>query len=709
MPAQRVVRADAPSHSTLAAQLATQRSRCFVGRQTELAMFESFAAPGSPLALWFIHGAGGIGKSALLQRLLDDANRRALPHLYLDARRVAPNPPAVEQAVAGLAGNRSLAAYCAGWQRPLLLVDTFEYWLELSDWLCRDFLPRLPANLALIVAGRHEPGPDWYANPYWRERLCTTPLPALSGDECMHYLQARAVPAQRAKLLTEFSRGNALALAMAADTVTRGHIDDLTAAGGWSVYEALLARFTREAREPGEQLALDACAVAYQLTEDLLARVFECDDVSWRFRWLADLSFIDHGPNGLYPHDIVREALMQTMSRRAPGRYEWLARTVVNWVVDRMEGASDLTPAAAAQVGADGMYALRDVAVVQYYLNAERSRSLYVDRVRSDADWRALADMTWRHEGDESCAWFEFWRRRYPDNVMVIRGIEGDARAYVLRLDMERLAVDDRDADPLTRRLWQFIQSRIQPVSGEHLVFNRFWVNYDYAAYGSPEKTQMMMAITNYNMTTPNLRLTAQVFGTRTPSWPQQARAIGLHLVDEQAIAVGEHTYHIFYNDWLRESPMRYYRLFADRCIAFEHAMQGMTPHVPTPVSLDRVAFRDAVLDALRHWQRSAALADNALLASASVIEVVGAHTDVHARVATLIELMSAAIDAVRQQGRRRYGKILHGAYVEPARTQQAAAVALDMSYSSYRRNLAEARNALVAELWRRELAARGD
>lgn len=693
--------------STLASRLAANRVRCFVGRNVELSAFEAFTAPVSPHRLWFISGPGGIGKSALLARMRDQAHAWHLPLLFLDARHVAPNPPAVRRAIVAAAGGLSLAAYCAAHARPLLLVDTFEHWHDLSDWLRRDFLPGAPANLGVIFAGRTEPDSAWLNDDSWRAAMRVTHLPNLSGEHCMRYLEQRAVPAHKAGVLSEFSKGNALVLAMAADAVRDGGHLELAPESGLSVYQTLLDNLLREARHADEYLALDACAVAYQLSEDLLARMLGRDDASALFEWLAGLTFIDCGSEGLYPHDIVREALMQTMPRRAPGRYEALVRIAVNWVVDRMESDHDLSLADAARVGAQAMYALRQVGVVQYYLHAEGADSLYVDRVRSEAEWNALAAMTRLHEGDESCAWFEFWRHRFPDNVTVIRGIQGDARAYVLRLEMERLEAKDRDADPLTRRLWRFIQETVQPAADEHMIFNRFWVNYDYRAYGSPEKTQMMMHITNTNLSTPDLRLTAQVFGTRTPSWPQQARAIGLHLVDQQAIAIGEHTYHIFYNDWLRESPMRYYRLFADRCIAFEQSMRGVTPAAPVSAGLDRDAFRDAVLVALRQLQQPAALADNPLLASAAVASAAGRAADAQTRISAINDLVSTAVKALKQNSSGRYQDVLRSAYIEPARNQKAAAAELDMPYSSYRRNLAEAREALVTELWRREQACR--
>lgn len=696
-----------PVRGTLGQRLAARRARLFVGREAERERFADFADADSEQVLWFLFGPGGIGKSTLLWRMRDTAEALGSPCLIIDARTVQPNPPAVRHALAQAAGNRTLAQFSARHQRPLLLIDSFEYWQDLEPWLRQELLPGLPGNLGVVIAGRRAPADDWQRQPGWSGLIMTTQLEALSGDECASYLGLRDIPTTQFEPLLRFSGGHPLALAMAADAAAAVGELKLGDASGESVYQTLLKVFTREAEHSEQVIALDACAVAHEMTEDLLARMLGRDDARECYAWLAGLSCIEPGRKGLVPHDIVRGVLMHTMATRAPGRYQALARIAVNWVVERMEGESWLAPAQAARLGAQAMFALRRVPMVQHYLAAEGAFNLYVDRVRSDADWAALADMTLRHEGPESCAWFEFWRQRYPENVTVVRGIQGQARAYILRLDMEALCPDERSADPFTRCLWQAIETRFGARPGDRIAFHRFWVNHDYAASGSPEKTQMMMSITSHNLTTPNLRLTAQLFGTRTPSWPQQARAIGLHLLEDSAIRIGEHVYQIFYNDWVREPPMRHYRLFADRCLAFERTMGGLSAAAPVSQPLSRDAFKAAVVDALRDLHRPGKLERNPLLGSALVLAANS--PDQSDGVNLLVEQVKTAAAELVQAGERgrRLHRVLVCGYLAPAHSQKQAAAALHMGYSTYRRQLASARDAISEVLWRRERAQR--
>lgn len=694
--------------TTLAQRIAAQRASYFVGREQELAAFQTFVAPESAYVVWFIIGAGGVGKTALLQYLHDAAKRMALDCVYVDARQVPPNPVAVQAALARACHHDSFQAFCAARQQPLLLIDTFEHWQVLEPWLREQFLPSLPDSLQVVICSRTEPSLEWRSDAGWQGLLLLTHLGGLEPQDCGEYLDRRGLDTQAQQQLLAFSRGYPLALAMGADSLAAGYdVGADSAVKDDSLIQTLLESFTSEARDNAQRQALDACAVARALNESQLAAMLGSNDVSALYAWLGGLAFVEAGETGIFPHDLVREVLMQQMSKHTPGRYEAFAQAAFDWTVDRIEAAQSLSWDEAARLATDGMYLLRALPVVQHFMSPTGTRALYLDGARTQ-DYAALVDMVARHEGPQSLAWFEFWYARYPESVRVIRDVHETPRGFFMMLDMEALEPEARDSDPLTRRLWRALCDDLALRPGEHAPFVRFWCSAEHGQSQSPVKTQILMAISTYNLMTKNLRLTAQVFGD-SPDWVQQAGALGITLLPGEDIHIGERAWRIYYNEWQREPPTRYYRRFAHRCIGFSSTIAGKAAPAQPYAVLDETPFKEAVASALKHLHHPAALVANPLLASALVVENTNRGADEQARMRVLGQQINAAVEGLAEAGvcGPQWQRILHRTYLAPAPSQKQAAAALNMGYSTFRRQLAVARVALVEALWQREKAAR--
>jgi replication-associated recombination protein RarA len=100
-------------------------------------------------AALYLYGPPGIGKSALLRQLADDATAVR--------RRVVP--------VCGRVVGASVAAFTDAASpalsdpRAVLMIDAFEACSELEGWLREQFLPRLPDGVLVALAGRQPPEP----------------------------------------------------------------------------------------------------------------------------------------------------------------------------------------------------------------------------------------------------------------------------------------------------------------------------------------------------------------------------------------------------------------------------------------------------------------------------------------------------------------------------------------------------------------------
>jgi hypothetical protein len=159
--------ADATTLRTVEDRLRGARRAGFVGREGELELFRSaIAASEPPFSVLWIQGPGGVGKTSLLSALAEAAEARGRTPVRLDLRTIEPSPPAFLAELERVAGGA-----LEHWERPVLLLDTFEAASALEGWLREAFLPGLPAGALVVIAGRHGPGEDWRRDPAWRDLL----------------------------------------------------------------------------------------------------------------------------------------------------------------------------------------------------------------------------------------------------------------------------------------------------------------------------------------------------------------------------------------------------------------------------------------------------------------------------------------------------------------------------------------------------------
>ena len=84
-----------PLASTVADRLKSARRRRFVGRTAEVELFlGALVVPEPPFSVLWIHGPGGVGKTALLGAFAEAAGDAGVDVVSLDLRAIEPSPPA---------------------------------------------------------------------------------------------------------------------------------------------------------------------------------------------------------------------------------------------------------------------------------------------------------------------------------------------------------------------------------------------------------------------------------------------------------------------------------------------------------------------------------------------------------------------------------------------------------------------------------------
>ncbi len=116
--------------------------------------------------------------------------------------------------------------------------------------------------------------------------------------------------------------------------------------------------------------------------------------------------------------------------------------------------------------------------------------------------------------------------------------------------------------------------------------------------------------------------------------------------------------------------------------------------------SLSYAEFADAVRQALRVMAHPSALARNPLTRSRTL----AAHRDSDAAARALRAVLEKAIESLKADPRtEKFHRVVWHTYVRPASTQEAAAEALSLPFSTYRYQLARGLDQVMAQLWARE------
>lgn len=673
------------------------RLRGLVGRADEFAVFrDAVEAAELPWSVLYVFGPGGVGKTTLLHAFAAFCRETQRTAVSLDARNIDATPEAFMEAL----GN-ALEADDA--QRRVILVDTYEALEPLQEWVRDVFVPQLPANTLVVLAGRQPPPASWRADLGLQSMTRMVSLRNFSPEESRTYLHNRAVPVAQHQAALDFTHGHPLALSLVADVFAQRGDTRLGPDAPPDVIQALLERFVQKAPGPLHQAALEVCALAHLTTEALLEEMLSPPDARVLFDWLRGLSFVESGWRGLFPHDVAREALLADLRWRNPDRYADLRRRAQAYYTTRFDKTRGQEQ---QRLLFDYIFLHRDSAVVRMAFEwQEETAGMFADTFRP-ADRTPLIDMVTRHEGPESARLLTHWLERQPQRVHVFRqagapNAPSEPAGFLFQLALHEADDDDRNADPATRAAWAYLQRHAPPRPGEGVIHFRFWMARDTHHAVSTTQSLIFINVVRHALTTPNL---AHTFFpcVNTDFWePAFGYAEMQRMNAAEFDADGKH-FGVFGNDWRALPPTAWLALLAEKEGADE--TPGAPPRSEPLMVLSKPTFTAAVRDALRGFPHPDTLANSPLVRSRVVVERAGASAAPRGKAGVLRALVQEAAESLQASPRqaRGYRALLH-TYLQPAPTQETAADRLELPFSTYRRHLMEGIAQVTEILWQQE------
>ncbi|MEZ0074134.1 AAA family ATPase [Planotetraspora sp. GP83] len=656
--------------------------RAFVGREEELGVFRS--ALRGACSVLYVHGPGGVGKSALLRRFEQEAAAGGRPVTMLDGRTLDPTPAACEAE--------------AGWvlddERGVLMIDTFERVQGLEGWLRERFLPRVPVGALVVVAGRVPPDMTWRADPGWADALQVMSLRDLGPADAVALLDACGVAVEMRGPLLDFAGGHPLALSLGAAVA----IKDRQASSRWTptqdVVATLLDQLVGEVPSPAHRHALEICAHAYMTTEDLLRDVLP-DDAASLFAWLRRLPFVESSSRGLFPHDVVREVLEADLRWRDPQGYADMHQRISGYLADRIPVASD-----ACVLGAVGslFYLHRAVGSTSEFHSWRGDGEVYEDAFRPE-DTPALVRMATEVENDESAAAVAFWTRRQPGAFRLYRRTEtGELAGFCSWLRLHEPSEEESAVDPIVATAWANARAIAPLRPGEHLAVGRTWVREEYGGM-SPVMDLMQWRAVGYCLGADRMAWSFMAMRSDDPM-REYLRHYDMRDLGEHAW-LGETEYALFAHDW-RAVPAQAWLDRLDRLLLAGTEETSAAP-APRLAVLSQGEFTEAVRKALRNLSRPAELAASPLTRSRIVTDDAGSDP-----AKALRRILEQAIDGVSEDPRAaKLHRALATTYLHGAPTQEIAAERLGLPFTTYRRHLVSGIERVCQNLWHREIYGR--
>ena len=695
-------------------RLSAARRKRFVGRAGERTVFASaLAASELPFQVLHLYGPGGVGKTTLLGEFASLAEQKKIPAFYLDARNLEPIPDSFLAALAsamGLAPNESaLQSLTSQPDRRVILVDTYETLQPLDGWLRDVFLPQLTENTLVVLAGREPPSAAWSADPGWQSMLHVLPLRNLSPEESRAYLSKCNIPTKEHDAVLNFTHGHPLALSLVGDVFAQRPGLHFQPDAAPDIVKTLLERFVQKVPGPAHRAALEAAAMVRVTTEALLATMLRPANSSpgatsdqsahEMFEWLRDLSFVETSREGLFPHDLAREALLADLRWRNPDWYKELHDRSRNYYASRIQQTRGLEQ---QRILYDYVFLHRDNPVIRSMLEWQSGTLIAPDALRANDDAACVA-IVQEHEGAESAKLAAMWFASQPEGVTVYRDEQGAVIGFIAVISLERATAEEIKTDPAARLALDYMKQHAPLRHGEVAGHYRFWMARDTYQDVSAVQTLVFLNTVRYQLTTPGLAY--HFFPTANPeAWAGAFAYANLTRLTEIDYTVGGKTYGVYAHDWRVEPPLAWLQLLAEREVA-----GGQPTAPPQPVRqiivLSQDEFSAAVHDALRDVTRAEALSKNPLLQSRVIAERVSPTATTVERAAALQTLLRNSAEAL--QGTPRDAKLyraLNATYLHPAPTQEQAAEEIDLPFSTYRRHLKEGIEQVVEMLWQQEI-----
>lgn len=290
----------------------------FIGRDSELAEAEAALTPTSRSRVLYVHGLGGVGKSALVRELARRTQRAGFRAVVADGRALAADPAVLGDLLAGASGRS-----------PLVVLDEVDALGPGILALRERVFASLPADGRVVLAGRAAPDRIWGVG---LDGLVTDLLLGPLDDVSARTLLISRGVTDRSRVdeILSWASGSPLALTIAAQSVSSGR--------GVSPLEVgdELVRVLADREFDGiDTSILEVASLSWAVDARLLAAALPGYPTRGSMEQLRALSVVERIGHRVALHPLLAEAIRARLRADSPERYRTLRRRIADHLAAR--------------------------------------------------------------------------------------------------------------------------------------------------------------------------------------------------------------------------------------------------------------------------------------------------------------------------------------------------------------------------------------
>lgn len=441
-------------------------------RKSELQYLTKIFELGGPDII-AIHGIAGIGKSTLLREFVKNSTAKVFS---FNCQLIEPTPNSFKKAFAeGLAiNNQSLKIISDEINLPIvILLDHFESFGLLETWIRRDFMTIMAGKIKLIFASRVPPDYQWVINPPVNCRYNSLKLSSFSFHDSLGFLQREGHSKVAAMGINQFANGHPLALRLASTAILEQPGRQLSDIPLDNVMQNLGYYFVEDIRDAQMRQAVEATATVRRVSESVLAAMLDLDEHSTVYDRLSKVDFIEHRPDGLSLHDVLKNALASTLKAKSPQKFSEYRNRASRILRHEMKTADDSN---LWRYSADIIY-LVDNGVIRNAFFPPNDHREYSVEPAMQGELESIMSIVEKHEPVFTHEIYRHWWLHAQEAFHCVKDSEGNIVGFYCLINPTLISENVINKDPVTAAWWKHNQENQIQGSKPQALFIRRWLS----------------------------------------------------------------------------------------------------------------------------------------------------------------------------------------------------------------------------------------